>query len=392
MEYARRSPNSAVEEPQIALLEAIFGEVNALRHSLLLPFKRTDDPDSLRPQIRSARARVDEQIKAIRNSLEESTKLKLGRPLPDVDRRRVFVVHGRNMPARDAIFNFLSRINLSPIEWEEAIDMTGSTAPSNLTTIEHAFSNARAAVIILSGDDIARLGRRYLSETDGPYERLPTGQARPNVIFEAGMSFGYYPARTLFVSFGKTRPISDIDGINILYLSDDAKSRKKIAGRLTNAGCAVDVENKTDWLTAGDFKAAFHDPDQMEGEEHAGVKITQRLYSSEEKATIKPKVWIDLRNDSGSYLVVRHLGWTQSPMGIQIKRFYPSMQLKIAQYWCPEPVGVETLHVPPTESIRVWVQPADQHDENDLRQRCLQEGRIAILDLRVNDKEVKIPI
>jgi hypothetical protein len=192
--------------------------------------------------------------------------------------------------------------------------------------------------------------------------------------------------------FRKNAPISDLDGINILYLADDTKSRKKIASRLTNAGCAVDVENKNDWLEAGDFKAPFHDADQAEGEQNAGLKITQRRYYPEETASIKPKLWIDLRNDSGSYLVIRHLGWTQSPMGIAMNAAYPSMQIKIAQYWCPTPAGVETLHVPPTESIRVWIQPADQHLEADLRQRCLQEGRIGILELRVNDKEVQISI
>jgi hypothetical protein len=295
------------------------------------------------------------------------------------------------MDARNAIFNFLPRINLDPIEWEEAIAMTGSAAPSILTAIERAFSHARAAVVILSGDDLSRLGRRYVTENDEPYERHPTRQARPNVIFEAGMAFGLYPTRTLIVSFGKTRPISDIGGINILYLSDDAQSRKKIAGRLTNAGCGVDVENKTDWLTAGDFKAAFHEPDQMEGEKHGGLRITQRRYSSEDGATIKPKIWVDIRNDSGSCLVIRHLGWRQTPIGIQIKSSHQAMQVRVAQYWCPEK-GIETLHLPPTESIRMWVQPAERHDENDLRQRCQSEGRLGLLNLRLNDKDIQMDV
>jgi predicted nucleotide-binding protein len=33
------------------------------------------------------------------------------------DKRRVFVVHGRNILARDAVFELLRAIDLYPIEW-----------------------------------------------------------------------------------------------------------------------------------------------------------------------------------------------------------------------------------------------------------------------------------
>jgi hypothetical protein len=82
LELARRAPNTAVGAPQITLLEAIFGEVNALRPGLLVPFARTDDPDNLRPQIRSARARVDEQIKALQLSLDASARIRQRSDLP----------------------------------------------------------------------------------------------------------------------------------------------------------------------------------------------------------------------------------------------------------------------------------------------------------------------
>lgn len=46
-----------------------------------------------------------------------------------VDTRKVFVVHGRNEPARKGLFDFLRSIGLDPIEWSEAIRLTGKGSP-----------------------------------------------------------------------------------------------------------------------------------------------------------------------------------------------------------------------------------------------------------------------
>ena len=48
----------------------------------------------------------------------------------DSDRaRKVFVVHGRNTEARTAMFTFLRAIGLAPIEWSEAVRLTGEGSP-----------------------------------------------------------------------------------------------------------------------------------------------------------------------------------------------------------------------------------------------------------------------
>ncbi len=220
-------------------LKVLFEEINAFSSGLTSPFQYTS-PNTLRAQISAARMRITSRIEELNLTNNEESFQMEDLSMPEaLDKRRVFVVHGRNMDARKAIFDFLPRINLDPIEWEEAVKMAGSTSASNLNAIERAFSHAQAAIIILTGDDLARLGKRYLSEHDDAYERDLTRQARPNVIFEAGMAFGLDPTRTVIVSFGKTRPISDIAGINILHLSDTPESRQKLAGRLKNAGCDV---------------------------------------------------------------------------------------------------------------------------------------------------------
>src|SRR5260370_19461326 len=318
-------------------LKVLFEEINAFSSGLTSPFQYTSNPNTLRAQINAARMRITSRIEELNlTNNEESFQMEKDLSMPKaLDKRRVFVVHGRNMDARKAIFDFLPRINLDPIEWEEAVEMAGSTSALNLNAIERAFSHAQSAVIILPVDDLARLGKRYLSEHDDAYERNLTRQARPNGIFEAGMAFGLYTTRTVIVSFGKTRPISDIAGINILHLSDTPESRQKLAGRLKNAACDVSTDGKTDWLKAGDFASAFHgDPDQVD--KHAGLKIARRRASADETATYKPKLWVELRNDSDSCLEVKHLGSLETRAGVHIRNAFQSMQLKIGKHWCPK--------------------------------------------------------
>jgi predicted nucleotide-binding protein len=165
------------------------------------------------------------------------------------DRRKVFVVHGRNDKARRALFSFLRAIGLDPIEWEEAVHMTGEGSPFIGKILDDAFSNSQAAIILLTGDDLAMLQKEFWLNHDPGYEKELTPQARPNVLFEAGMAFGRYPERTIIVSLGALRPFSDIAGRNIMHLSNSAATRHSFAGRLRKAGCDVKIDGRSDWLS-----------------------------------------------------------------------------------------------------------------------------------------------
>jgi len=175
----------------------------------------------------------------------------------DADSRKVFVVHGRNEHVRKAMFSFLRSMGLDPIEWSEATSYTGKGTPYIGEILDHAFRIAKAVVVLITGDDIAKLSAQYMKEDDPSYERVFMPQARPNVLFEAGLAFGRQPDRTILVEFDANRPFSDISGLHVLKMDNDAKSRHELAMRLKTIGCDVKIDGKTDWLTEGDFEEAI---------------------------------------------------------------------------------------------------------------------------------------
>ncbi len=199
------------------------------------------------------------------------------------DKRKVWVVHGRNLKARNAMFEFLRAIGLEPMEWGEALALTGKGTPYNGDVLDQAFAEAQAVVVLLTGDDMARLGTRYAEADDPPEETEPTPQARPNVLFEAGMAFGKYPDRTVLVQIGTARAFSNVVGRNVLYASNDLRKRQGLADRLKTAGCDVKTDHRHDWHTSGDFDGANEGPDAPTADEHADAdmaafrEITARL-------------------------------------------------------------------------------------------------------------------
>ncbi len=181
------------------------------------------------------------------------------RPVPkkvkNTKRRRgttVFVVHGRDSAARDALFSFLRSVGLKPLEWTQALKLVRKGSPYVGEVLEAAFREAAAVVVLMTPDDEARLQRWFVKPNDPAHERELTGQARPNVLFEAGMAFGKDSNSTVLVQIGDIRPFSDVGGRHVVHLTDLPTSRQEFVTKLANAGCNVDTSG-ADWLTAGTF-------------------------------------------------------------------------------------------------------------------------------------------
>jgi predicted nucleotide-binding protein len=166
-------------------------------------------------------------------------------------RRNVFVVYGRDDPARREVFAFLRSLGLRPLEWEELVKATGTIAPFLCDTARMGLELATAAVVLLTPEDVVHLHPDLHGPAEPATETGSTLQARPNVLIELGMALAAKPAATLVLIVGEQRHATDLGGMSYVNLSDpDCRSR--IANRLKVAGCLVD-EVGTDWLKTGDF-------------------------------------------------------------------------------------------------------------------------------------------
>lgn len=210
------------------------------------------------------------------------------------NQRKVFVVHGRDNRLRTDFFSFLRALDLQPIEWSEALKLTGKTSPYIGEILDSAFENAQAVIVLLSPDDEVRLLPELWQAEEEVAEKEYQYQARPNVLFEAGMAFGRKPDRTLLIEVGKVKAFSDVAGRYAVRLSNDADKRIDIAERLRTAGCKVSTDG-TDWLHVGDFSVSR--------DKSAAVS---------EKNSEEPSVkWVDLEypRDSGLQAELENQGY-----------------------------------------------------------------------------------
>ena len=184
----------------------------------------------------------------------QSEPTKTSQPGPDA--QKVFVIHGRNDAAREAMFAFLRAIGLHPLEWSEVVLATGDTSPYIGEILDTALSETHAVVALFTPDDEARLREPFRKEDDHSHETELTGQARPNVLFEAGMAMGFNQSSTILVELGNLRPFSDVVGRHTIRINNSSQRRQELAQRLQAAGCPVNLAG-TDWHTAGDFESAL---------------------------------------------------------------------------------------------------------------------------------------
>lgn len=164
----------------------------------------------------------------------------------------VFVVHGRDEPLRKSIFDFLRSLGLNPMEWSTAVAQAKGGNPYIGDILDAAMAKVQAVIVLFSPDELAQLKEQFWASGDKYGEGKIAGQARPNVLFEAGLALGAHPEKTVIVQVGQVRPFSDIAGKHVVRLSEE-RGRNDLANRLKRLGCPVEMTGD-DWIRAGFFE------------------------------------------------------------------------------------------------------------------------------------------
>lgn len=206
--------------------------------------------------------------------------LEMTMPTPNASERSlgrvVFLVHGRDHEVRDALIDLLRELDLRVLSWREAATHAGGGTPYTGDIVRAGMDLADAVLVLLTPDDIGCVRPQHRQDRDGYDELRPTGQARLNVIFEAGMALALDRNRVVLVEVGATRALSDTAGLNIIRLRDNIESRKDLVARLRAANLAADTEGER-WRTVGQF-------DRQEIPSHAPILLTPEV-SAEAAAT-----------------------------------------------------------------------------------------------------------
>ncbi|QHF21652.1 hypothetical protein GTU71_12965 [Rathayibacter sp. VKM Ac-2762] len=166
--------------------------------------------------------------------------------------RAVFVVRGRDNDAYEALESLLLALDLRIVTWDDAVRACGGGTPHTLDVVRAGINLATAVVVLMTADDLGQVKPEFHQATDNPREASLSGQARQNVVFEAGWAMALNQDHVVLVRVGDVRPLSDIDGLNYVSLSGDISSRRQLIGRLKNCELAVDDSGER-WRAAGTF-------------------------------------------------------------------------------------------------------------------------------------------
>lgn len=170
-------------------------------------------------------------------------------------RKEVFIVHGRNEQVTRELKGVLRALGLTPLDFAQALRRTKKGSPYIGEALDAVLTKDAPVVVLLTPDDQAQLDPALWKPGDPAREKKLTGQARPNVLFEAGMAFGRSPDTTVLVEVGKVKSFTDVAGRHVVRLDNRTASRVELATKLESAGCAVDrTADEEGWLTSGDFR------------------------------------------------------------------------------------------------------------------------------------------
>jgi predicted nucleotide-binding protein len=141
--------------------------------------------------------------------------------------RKIFVVHGHDEAAREAVARFIEQLGFEPIILHERPNK-GRTI---ITKFREEAADIGFAVVVMTPDDLGK------ASDDSSEPKL---RPRQNVVFELGFFIGALgPDRVAAMVKGEIERPSDFDGV--IYISIDTGDwRVKLGQELQAAGYEID--------------------------------------------------------------------------------------------------------------------------------------------------------
>ena len=245
--------DTALERHLAALVLGMRSDININKYST--PEERSEIRGALRGN--GGREREYNSIDTEGEVVERPTRRRPAKKAKAAKKRTkdntVFVVHGRDGALRQSMFDFLRALNLHPLEWDHAIDEARQGNPYVGDVLDIVMEKAEAIVVLFTPDDLAHLKEQFVKSGERTTESKAQGQARPNVLFEAGLALGAHPKKTIMVQVGKVKSFSDIGGRHMVRLTNDQASRNSFANRLAQKCPAVNRIGN-DWMHVGKFE------------------------------------------------------------------------------------------------------------------------------------------
>lgn len=178
---------------------------------------------------------------------------------PPPDPKSVFIIHGRNTKARDEMGVFLRACGLRPLNFSDIRSEMGGT-PTIADIVEEGMARARVSWPCSQATNT--LNSVLNSEPKKTKANaVSRWQARPNVIFEAGMAFGKDRDRVVFVLLGDPELFTDVAGIHVLKPTNDSTGDRAVLRDTLRKGMKCEVEDSNDWMKSGDFESCVGLPE-----------------------------------------------------------------------------------------------------------------------------------
>jgi hypothetical protein len=138
---------------------------------------------------------------------------------------RAFIIHGRDLDAVAELSDFLVKLGLTDMKFDDVADRLGAN-PFIADIVVRGISMADVVVGFFTPDEIAAL-----YDSDGRYMGgTARWQARPNVLFEAGVAWGLAHDKVILATLGADVELfSDVQGVHILRLDQERGRRSFIA-------------------------------------------------------------------------------------------------------------------------------------------------------------------